>query len=379
MTAEVLTKEQMFEKARGVGLSQEEIDRVYAEAIATAKGRGDENPEPRALGILKTSLKRKISLGADYLAVVLGANTTDYGVSNFFSTTVAKWEDADDELRRQMVANKEVSEQGKPLYQKGFAKGKIIDNPEGNFEQQVHFFGRKADEQQFKHGRFHVRDYRNITLAPFRKLRVKAEARRSQTALLYDLNITGAGAVEVLDSKEIMMGDTVVNGARQVGFIRKFLSDRLVQLADLEDFLSKHESRDDRLVVVECNVVSIDEGRPNTPSDIMLVDDLSLGLGDGVLGVTCWLPKDMPRDFHIDSKSIFVFATVGTSNRDGSIVLNVLSVWTPESERVRVTPKPLASAQMQERIEPARAETKSSTQVIQQPLAARVPTAEQPF
>jgi len=60
-------------------------------------------------------------------------------------------------------------------------------------------------------------------------------------------------------------------------------------------------------------------------------------------------------------------------------VLNVLSVWTPESERVRVTPKPLASAQMQERIEPARAETKSSTQVIQQPLAARVPTAEQPF
>lgn len=357
-------KYEIFEQAKTVGLSQEEIEKVYAEAVATAKGRGDKDPEPRALSILQTSLKKKISLGADYYLVVLGSNTTDYGVSYHYTGTLARWEEADDETRRQMVANKEVNEKGQPLYMKGFAKGKVIENPEGNFEQQVFFYGRKADEQQFKHGVLHVRDFKNISFPLFRKLKVRAEARRNQPEGYYDLNVTGAGAVEVLDQNEINMAD----------FSRKYLADRIVQLSDLESYHSRHDGSADRLAIVECNVIRLDEGRQDAPSDILVVDDLSLGMGNGIMGITCWLPKSIPKDFHTESKGIFVFANTGISKRDGAIVLNVCGVWTPDTEKVRVHPKPLSQSQIQERVVDLR--SASPKPVEPQP---RTPTAEQPF
>ena len=196
------------------------------------------------------------------------------------------------------------------------------------------------------------------------KLKVRAEARKNQTPTFFDLNITGADAVSIIDPTEIYMGDRMVNGRFEIGFARKFMSDRITRLADIEDWHNNHEKLDDRLLVVECNVVNISEGRADSASDILVVDDKSLGMGGGVLGVTCWLPKEIPKNFHINSRGIYVFATTGMNKRDGTITLNVLSVWTPESERIKVIPKPLASGQIQERIEPA---------------VARVPTAEQPF
>lgn len=332
-----------------VALQEGEFEKLWQEKLTEATGFGVEEAgrEDFAINNLFAYFKRQLSTKADkYEGLILGVgDATDFGATRTFNNAVAKWNQANDEVRKAMVESGEADSTGAPLWHaantkaafkyqdnKGELKNLNLRKIDLERERQKHIImiARKEGATDFKEARMTLYGDKADLVVPVGK-KVNFQA----TGKLMDETVYRLNSVAITT---FIAGAEVVPHMEVLDLMNKYFDLHTFDLntQNPDEWLS--ENADKKPVFIKnANIMNV---IPSTGEKSHLVKFSAFSFEEEAKVITCWVPSDYVLNVAEGQSGVTVVGNLNKHKETGDLSMNGMGFFNPNKMMIPEPIKP---------------------------------------
>lgn len=319
-----MNKEEFVSLKESQGIKKEEILAKWQDFEEQFKQIGVKDPE------LSERIKRRLqswfvlqaqTMGDDFKAVFIGMKESDYGArKQFYTATEAYKKDA-----QQAIASGLVNAEGKPIVQKGFRAGQLININEITRT----FIGMLQVEAGFI----------SCELRTTAKLLPDFFALQAFNAIKNKTKSTPSHVILNATEKTSFTPEKQMDDTESIGFLQKYYGNKLVEMRNLREFIKNNEGKFDEFCIIRGDVFRIvDDER--TKQDLMgntVAKQNVLGLNstndETPIEINCLAPPDVKFNIIQGAENVIVIGRPYVMQNDDKLAMRLYGYYAPRAYR----------------------------------------------
>jgi hypothetical protein len=325
-----LSKESFIDAKEKQGINKEELLAKWAEFEQQFKEQGMKEPE------LSERVKRRMQSwfilqaqtpGVDVKAILIGAHETDFGARKTYNAATELFKKDPDAAIRAGITTPD----GKPLSQKGFRAGQVIDLKNSLTRIFMGIF-QVGDSKEWVKGELSSKE--KVMPELFSLLEFNAGKAKKSTAEHINLFATAKTKFVVkqkLNDKEVL------------NILTSHYKDKLAEIRNLPEVINKNQSKFDEFSIVKGDVVRfVDDDRSTTDSvtgeQRNKQNMLQLNSNDDEpVVLTGYCMSDLKFNFSQDAIGVIVIGRpyLRQTDEGDQLSMAIMGVYAPEEFRVK--------------------------------------------